>query len=246
MFMGLDPAHVEQIDPLPTGMQVVPTPEDQGGAMAAMVASLAGIVDERMATPHAGDDIPRQLARASFDGRPVTRDEILNIIQTLFIVGYDTTAGMLTLFAYFLARNEDVQRRIVDDPASCPARSRRSCGCTRSRKSPRTAVSDVDVAGVRIRAGDQVLLPTSLACRTRTASIGLTNFRLTGSRTAIWASGPARTGVWARTSRLMELRVAMEEWLRMVPAFRLPVGYSPQFHAGHVMGLNGLMLEWDA
>ncbi len=42
-----------------------------------------------------------------------------------------------------------------------------------------------------------------------------------------------------------EIRVFLEEWLRLIPDFRLDPERPPTSHAGSVNGVNDLHLVWD-
>ena len=43
----------------------------------------------------------------------------------------------------------------------------------------------------------------------------------------------------------LELNVAMEEWHRRIPKYRVAQGTTPVRHAGNVIGYDSLSLEWD-
>jgi hypothetical protein len=43
----------------------------------------------------------------------------------------------------------------------------------------------------------------------------------------------------------MELRIALEEWHRRIPDYRLPAGMTLQRRGGHLFAIDDLHLEWD-
>ena len=247
LFMGLEASLVEQIDPIREESGHVAGSGAEAGmiALGAMLQAIGEIVDERMATPDAGDDVPRQLARARIDGRPLSREEILNILHTMFVAGFDTTSSMLTMCQLFLARHDDARRAVAEDPSRLPDAIEEMVRLHAFVQSSRRAVRDIDVAGVHIEAGDWLLLPTSLASRDpdefeQPGEFDIDRFP---NRHFGFGAGPHRC-LGSHLAR-MELRVALEEWLRRIPEFRVPDGYTPQFQPGHVIGMHELLLEWD-
>jgi cytochrome P450 len=213
-------------------------------AVLGMFGALGAIVDERMETAEEGEDMPRRLARGDLDGRKLTRDELFNICQTMFIAGFDTTAGMLTISLRYLARDDDVRREIATNHSLIPQAVEEIVRLHAFVQSSRTARVDVDVAGVHMKAGDQVLLPTSMPNRDPEEIESPNEFDLYRfpNRHYGFGAGPHRC-VGSHVAR-MEMRVALEEWLTLIPDFKTPEGYVAPFRNGHVIGIQELQLEW--
>jgi cytochrome P450 len=80
MFMGLGAAQIAPLEELVKRADDVNNSAEVGTqAVMAMGAALGDIIEERIATSDAGDDLPRRLARTSIDGRKLTSRELLNI-----------------------------------------------------------------------------------------------------------------------------------------------------------------------
>lgn len=245
-FMGLDQDQIQSIrDAMAqTENQAGESQEISAQAVMGMFEALGEIVDECMASTGTGDDIPRKLARAEVRGRKLTREELLAILRTLFVAGFDTTAGMLTISLRCLAMQDGVRRTIAKDPSLLPDAIEEILRLHAFVQSSRTAQVDADVAGVHIKAGDPVLLPTSMANRDPAVWDRPDEFDLHRWPNRHFGFGAgAHRCVGSHVAR-MELRVALEEWLRRIPEFKIPDGYVPQFHNGHVIGIQGLELEW--
>ena len=75
-------------------------------------------LDDRKANPR--DDILSGFLNAEVDGRPITREEILDMVFNLIIAGLDTVTAALTCFFTFLAQNDEHRRQLVENPDLTP------------------------------------------------------------------------------------------------------------------------------
>jgi cytochrome P450 len=245
MFMGLEQHQIEPLEALIRQADDVQNAQATGGeAIMAMAAALGAIVEERVATCDEGDDLPRRLARTEVNGRKLTSAEILNSCHTMFVAGFDTTAGMLSMAARFFATHDEARRQLAADPSRFPDAIEEIVRLHAFVQSSRRVQQDVEIAGVQMRAGDQVLLPTSLASRDPAAVECPVDFDLDRSpnRHYGFGAGPHRC-VGAHLAR-MELRVGLEEWFRLIPEFELAPDFVVPFAPGHVIGISELRLAW--
>jgi cytochrome P450 len=242
-IMGLEKDRTALIS---DAMAVARESQDVGAqAVLGMHGALGEIVDERMATAHEGGmDLPRRLARGEVNGRKLTRDELFNICLTMFIAGFDTTAGMLTIALRFLAKRDDVQRQLAADPEMIPNAVEEIVRLHAFVQSSRFVQVDKEVAGVHMKAGDQVLLPSSCPNRDPDAIKCPLDFDLERSpnRHYGFGAGPHRC-VGSHIAR-MELRVALEEWFRAIPSFHISEGFVTPFRNAQVIAIEALELEW--
>ena len=104
----------------------------------------------------------------------------------------------------------------------------------------RTAAEDTDVNGQHIRAGERMLLLFGSANRDETVFEDADEFHLErrDGRHVAFGIGPHRC-VGSHLARL-EMRIAVEEFLRRVPDFRLAPGPDPGWYAA-----SALELVWD-
>ncbi|MBN6040914.1 cytochrome P450 [Amycolatopsis sp. 195334CR] len=102
------------------------------------------------------DGVLRALATETIDGRPLTMEEKLGMVTTLFLGGLDTTRGVIANIAYHLATRDDVEALL-----------RRPGGWQRELEEflryettvafmARTAVRDTEIGGMPIPAGGRV------------------------------------------------------------------------------------------
>jgi cytochrome P450 len=124
------------------------------------LAVLAGqYIAEREANPVARNDVLNAIATGTVEGgRPLTDEERLGVITVLFLGGLDTTRGAMGSIAYHLARRPELEQRLRD-----PAWIRQDMDEFIRLESPvgclgRTATRDVELGGVTIRQGQQLLI----------------------------------------------------------------------------------------
>jgi cytochrome P450 len=162
----------------------------------------------------------------------------------LFVAGLDTVTAMLGFSFYCLATRPDIRDRLVARPELVPAAVEEFLRAHAIINSARLVTQDVTFAGVRMRAGDRVLLSTALASRDpeevdRPDQIVVDR---DVNRHLAFGAGPHRC-VGSHLARL-ELAIAIEEVLARIPTFRLASGEQPVIHAGGSFGVDRLVLEW--
>ena len=124
------------------------------------LAVLAGqYIAEREANPVQRNDVLNAIATGTVgDGRPLTDDERLGVVTVLFLGGLDTTRGAMGSIAYHLASQPELEQRLRD-----PAWIRHDMDEFIRLESPvgclgRTATRDVELGGVTIKRGEQLLV----------------------------------------------------------------------------------------
>ena len=125
------------------------------------LAVLAGeYLADREDNPIERNDVLNALTTGTVgaEERPLTEDERLGVLTVLFLGGLDTTRGALGSIAYHVAAQPELEARIRD-----PRWVRQDLDEFIRLESPvgclgRRATKDVELAGVQIAAGEQVLL----------------------------------------------------------------------------------------
>ena len=179
------------------------------------------------------DGLLSRLLDAEIEGHSLTREELLDICYLLIIAGLDTVTATLDCFVHRLARHPEERRRLVDDPSIAPAVVEEYMRFEAPvMVTPRTVKQDVTVGGVDLRAGDNVTLV-----------LGAGNlddgefdhpdeidFDRGRNRHLSFGGGPHRC-LGSHLARL-EVRVALEEWHRRIPDYRIPDGAEYHFSPG--------------
>ena len=136
----------------------VPTNPDRGKAWQDMHAWIGRFVEARRHQPRRGDVVDAVLA-AEIEGEPITEDAVIGVIQLLILGGLETTAGALGQFMIRFCHEPEIPARLRAHPERIPDAAEELL-----RLEPpfiaiaRTAMTDTEIGGRRIRAGDKVLI----------------------------------------------------------------------------------------
>jgi cytochrome P450 len=200
---------------------------------------LGDLVAERTSRPH--DDLVSALIPLEIDGRPITRDEAVSMTYLLFLAGLDTVTSALGWCWKFLAEHPSHRQQILSNPAIIPKAVEELLRYHAFVEDSRTVTRDVEFAGVMMKEGDRVMLPTSSACRDEAEfPDALTvDFEREPNRHIAFASGPHRC-LGSHLARA-ELHIAMELWHQRVPDYELGQG-EIRYHGGAVVGPDCLRL----
>jgi cytochrome P450 len=117
------------------------------------------IADRRRRGPDGGDDLATSLVHATIDGRPLTEQQLHGYLMLLIGAGNETTRNAITGGVQAFIEHPDQARRLAEDPSLLQSAVEEVLRWT----SPviqfaRTAVSDFELAGTTIAAGDTVVL----------------------------------------------------------------------------------------
>ncbi|MGI8796267.1 MAG: cytochrome P450 [Acidimicrobiia bacterium] len=188
-------------------------------------------LDDRTAQRDQG--LLSRLLDAEIEGHSLTREELLDICYLLIIAGLDTVTATLDCMIHFLARHPDERRRLVEDPTLSPVVVEELMRFeTPVMVTARTVKQDVTLGDVELRAGDNVTLVLGAG------NIDAEEFREPETvdfdrgrnRHLAFGAGPHRC-LGSHLARL-EVRVALEEWHRRIPDYRIPDGAEFHFSPG--------------
>jgi cytochrome P450 len=241
-------------DMLPTFMEweatILRRTEDAApdAAMAAMVEVMqyfGGLIDERRAAGADGDDIISAAIGWEIDGEPVQDQDLLSCLLLLFMAGLDTVAAQLSYGMYHLAAHPTDRERLVGDPALVPSVVEEVLRTFPIVQTARRVTVDTDFHGCPVRAGDMVVFPLGSANRDDEAFPDATEFVVDRgpTRHIAFGAGPHRC-LGSHLAR-QEMAIALEEWHRRIPSYRLAPDQPVLEHGGGVYGLDNLPLVWD-
>lgn len=203
---------------------------------------LRGLIGERRAAPT--EDLISFAVNGKVDGRPLTDDEILGVCVLLFMAGLDTVTSSFSFQFRHLAENPADQQRLRDEPGLIPSAVEEMLRAYAVVNTTRYATRDVELAGVTIKRGDHVTCSTILACRDPREFDHADRILFDRAANAhnAFSYGPHRC-IGSHLAR-RELVAGIEEWLKLVPAFRLRDGARITAHGGGVFALDALPLVW--
>ena len=222
------------------------SPTEQAFAGEKILAILHRHIEAKMREP-AEDWISHLIARRETDGSPMlSQDELVNIAFFLFLAGLDTVKNALSHSWRYLAGRPDLQRELHEKPSAVPLLVEELLRFFTITINNRWAMRDMDFKGAPFRKGDGILMLTPVANRDprkfeHGEAIDITreiNPHLT------FSAGPHRC-LGSYIAR-MELRVALEEWSKRIPTFRIREGTVIRSTGGPTLGLASLPIAWDA
>jgi cytochrome P450 len=197
-----------------------------------MLGWIDDFVEKRRADGPRGDVVDAILD-AEIEGRPITRTEIVGVIQLLLFGGLDTTAGALGSMMIRFCRQPEIPAMLRADPSSIPAAVEELLRLD----GPfifigRTAMVDIEVGGCPIEQGDRVLISWTSANRDEQEFPNPDAFDLdrSSNRHIAFGAGPHRCA--GSNLARMNLRIAVAELLRRLDDLELAVPVEEiQFHS---------------
>ena len=206
-------------------------------------------LDERRGEPEPREgDLASHLLHATFEDRPLTDAEILDMLTVLVLAGLDTTRASLGYLFRHLADHPEDRRRLIAEPALIPAAVEEALRLyTIIFGDGRKVTRDTEFHGVALKRGDMVYGLVSGANRDPRAYDRPHEFVIGRERNnhLTFASGPHKCLGLHLARR--EMQVAVEEWLRVIPDFEVAPGTVPlERGGGAMMTLLNLPLRWDA
>jgi cytochrome P450 len=200
-----------------------------------MTAYFAGHIEQRRKNPT--DDLISDLIRAKTpDGQPLSDLHVQGSLRLLLIAGIDTTWSAIGSSLWHLAKTPSDRERLIAEPELMPYAIEEFLRAYSPVTMAREVMKETVVSGCPVKPGNMVLLSFPAANRdpamfpdadkviidrkeNRHAAFGLGIHRCIGSNLA-----------------RMEMTVAIEEWMKRIPEFRLDPAGTVTWSEGTVRG----------
>jgi cytochrome P450 len=145
----------------------------QRGSSPANLEAIGEVFDDLMRTVDAARHDPdsatghlRTMLHAQVDGVPLTDEQIAAELHTIMVTGSETTELAVAATLYYLAQHPEQLAAVRDDPALVPFAFAEAIRFDHpTHVLCRAVKEDVEVAGIRMHAGDGVLLVWAAANR---------------------------------------------------------------------------------
>lgn len=209
--------------------------------------AITGYFEEAIAQRRADPDdrLLSRIVHGEVDGRPYTQAELLGMCHLLLLGGLDTVTATLDCMIVHLANHPDQRRALVEDPD-------RTANVVEEllrwespvQLVPRVVAQDVELSGVRIEAGSHAVLMIGAADVDDAAfpDAGVVDFDREQNRHLAFGGGPHRC-LGSHLARF-ELTVALEEFHRRIPDYRLAEGVDIHYSPG-IRQADQVPLVWD-
>ena len=218
------------------------TPEIMGAALARAVAYLKGAIAEKKINPDEG--VISLIAHARIDGRPLSDKEVFGFVCFLFIGGLDTVYATLNNIWVWLAQNPDRVKEIIARPGDINDVVEELLRRYSVTFSGRVVTRDITVRGVQLKASDRVM--TCLPAANFDPDVFPDPLKVDFDRprkTILAFTVGVHSCMGGHLARL-EVKVALQEWLRRIPEFSVRPGEAITYKPGGVVGPAAVPLVW--
>lgn len=214
----------------------------RGEAMGAVKTFLEACIADRRAHPDEG--LISQVIAMKVGDRPFDDDEVLGAVFLLFIGGLDTVVSSLAYHFRYLAEHLEDQERLRADPSMIPDAVEELFRAFPVVTTARFANQDFELAGVQIKKGDMVTGSTLLSTSDPDEfdNPEVVDITRSPNRHNAFSFGPHRC-LGSHLAR-REIQIAIEEWNKRIPNFRIRPGTEFQTLGGGVIGMEELPLVW--
>jgi cytochrome P450 len=191
-------------------------------------------------------DLVSRLLTAEIDGEPIPRRDVITICTTLMAAGLDTTRSVLGYVFHHLANDDELRRRVVEDPDLWPRAIEESVRLyTLIIQDGRKVSRDMEWKGMDMKAGDMLWIGLAGANRDPRKFEDPDTFdmdRPNVNQHIGFGAGHHRC-IGMHLARA-ELVIALEEWHKRIPDYRVATDEQLMERGGQVR-LQSLPLAWD-
>lgn len=182
------------------------------------------------------DDLISELAHTIHDGEPVDDGVVLGIAGLVLIAGIDTTWSAIGSSLWHLATHPEDTARLVGEPELMDSAVEEFLRVYSPVTMARMVTLDTEFHGCPMHQGDKVLMNFPAANRDPEAFERADEVVLDRSHNRHVAFGSGIHRCAGSNLARMELKVALEEWLRQIPEFHLAEGAQVTWAGGQVRG----------
>jgi cytochrome P450 len=225
---------------------IEPAADDLSGAMEAVgeiLLFLMELVADRRANP--GSDILSYLVEAELEGERLTDEDIINTCAVILLAGIDTTWSMLGCVLHYLGSNPAEQQYLRDHPELVPTATEEFLRAFAPVTLARQVRVDTVFHGQAMRAGEMVMISFPSANRDDAAFDQPDAVRLDRQPNRHLAFGTGIHKCLGSNVARMEVQLALEELLRLVPPFRVADDTVVTWSRGPVRGPRSLPIVFE-
>lgn len=199
-------------------------------------------IAEKEANPD--DGLVSRIAHAEFDGQKISEKEAYGFVVFLFIAGLDTVFATLNNMWVWLAENPDRRQEIIDNPENINAQVEELLRVRSVTFSGRTVAQDVEIRGVQLKKGDKItsILPACNFDPDVFPNPSVVDFHRPKKIILAFTVG-VHSCMGAHLARL-EIKIALQEWLKRIPDFKIKPGAETIYRPGGVIGPESVPLVW--
>jgi cytochrome P450 len=211
------------------------------GELAAYWAEL--LADRRKHPLDAGVDFLTMMSQSKLNDDPMPDEDILDIMVTLTLGSLDTLKSSLGWQMWHLATHPEDRDRLIRDPSLIPSAVEEFLRAYPIVSMARKLTRDVDFHGCPMKKDQMVLLTIQAATRDPRVFPDPDKVIIDRSPNRHIAFGASEHRCIGSHLARADLRLAIEEWLRLIPDFKV-ASDEPLLAKGGQVALLELPLEW--
>jgi cytochrome P450 len=188
-------------------------------------------------------DFLTMMSEAKLGDQPMPDVDVVDIMVTLTLGSLDTLKSQLGWQMWHLAGNAEDRARLVAEPALIPTAVEEFLRAYPIVSMARKVTRDVDFHGCPMKRDDMVLLTIQAATRDPRVFPDPDQVRIDRSPNRHIAFGASEHRCLGSHLARAELRLALEEWLRVIPEFGIDSA-EPLLAKGGQVALLELPLAW--
>ena len=204
---------------------------------------LKPFVEARLDNP--GTDALSDIVNARISGHAMDMDDLLNLLMQFMMGGLDTVYNFLAFTFLFLARNPDHRQQLLVEPELIPDAVNELLRRFPLVSMAREVRDDIEWHGVLLKKGDMIVCPSPLVGNDErlNADADTVDFRRKSGKHATFGKGNHICP--GANLAMVEMRIALTEWLARIPHFRLAEGAQITMRGGIVGSIESLPLIWS-
>ncbi len=221
--------------------------DDRAAAFGRVYAYLQRFIEARANQAPRGDLVDVILAGVERDGAPCPWGDKVHVTLDVVFGGLATTTHAMSGAIFALASAPEIQRSLREDPSRMDTAVEETVRLYAPVVAVGRSVREaVDVAGVSLHPGDRIALNYAAASRDPEVCSNPARFDVQRSEVVHTAFGVGPHRCIGEHLARLEIRVAIEEFLKRIPEFELEPGTAPQYESGQLRTMKNLRLRWAA
>jgi hypothetical protein len=192
------------------------------------------------------DDLLSYLLTATVDGEPVPEPHVLGTCFLLMVAGIDTTWSSIGSAIWHLAQHPEDRARLIAEPELISSAVEELLRAYSPVTMARYVAEDVEYNGCPMKEGDRVLMNFPAANRDPEVFENPDEVILDREKNPHIAFGVGIHRCAGSNLARMEMKVAIEEWLKRIPDFRLEDPENVTWAGGQVRGPRIMPIVWPS
>ncbi len=182
-------------------------------------AYLDAAIADRQANPK--DDLITHLCNVEIEGNPLAPEHVRGTVALLLLAGIDTTWSAIGASLWHMAQSPNDRKRWIEDPAVQPFAIEEFLRFYAPVTMARLVAKPIEIGGCPMKPADWVLLPFPAANRDPEMFEQADEFIIDRAKNRHGAFGLGIHRCVGSNLARLEVRVALEEWMKRIPDFEL-------------------------